>query len=382
MSGRKKRKDTGLFFDSFKHFKNNLSNLVGIELPTLCKLGAKSYINLIKANHKSKYPDMQKIGLIEYKKPSDNEFSLTQEGEFFAKNANLMQNSYNENSLKQGRKNIDSIKPSGVFSHFDLNSFEQDSYKFKMLQIILSYYDTADMIRPYFSLLQFIKEKGFKSLDKALLKNILAHSKEQILLKQYDENALNCASEELQTQLQRPISYIYNFLKTALIIDENCDIIVDYNLMDRVISQMNDFVTYQTQTQSNSRPAKEQRAFRDNVLKAYDYKCAITKESICVKESYLLEAAHIVPYKDGGSFATTNGIALSYEMHKMFDRGLFGFVYDGDKIKIQISNSPAIKDESGILDRIKNKEIKLPQKPELYPDKSALEYNLQKCLLR
>ena len=61
---RYKRRDTNLFFDSFKHFKHNLSNLIGVELPTLCKLGAKKYLELISTNYKSKYPDMRKIGLI------------------------------------------------------------------------------------------------------------------------------------------------------------------------------------------------------------------------------------------------------------------------------------------------------------------------------
>lgn len=53
---RHKKKNTDLFFDSFKHFKNNLSNLIGVELPTLCALGVEKYISLISTNYKSKYP--------------------------------------------------------------------------------------------------------------------------------------------------------------------------------------------------------------------------------------------------------------------------------------------------------------------------------------
>ncbi|TQR61398.1 HNH endonuclease [Campylobacter troglodytis] len=371
-----KRNDTGLFFDSFKHFKHNLSNLIAVELPTLYKFGAKKYLNLIPTNYKSKYPDMRKIGLIDYDKPLSKDFKLTIWGEFFMKNLKLRQNFYDESFLKSGRKNISSLSASKLISCFD----ELESYRYEMLTIILSYYDTSDMIRPYLSLLIFLKHHKFTHLDKDILQNILAHNKEQILLMHYDKNAFIKLDKSLQAELRRPISYIYNFLQSALIIDEKCKIIVDYTLVDMVIAKMNkEFVLYEQRI--NSRPAKEQRAFRENVLKAYDYKCAITRECICVRGSYLLEAAHIIPYKDGGSFATTNGIALSYEMHKMFDKGLFGFVYEGDKIKIQTSNSSDIKDETGILDSIKDKNILLPKELKFYPAKIALEYNLKKYLI-
>lgn len=377
-----KRTNRELFFDSFKHFKNNLSNLIGIELPTLNKLGVEKYITLISANYKSKYPDMRKIGLIEYSKPSDYMFNFTQEAEFFINNAMLIQNSYNKNNLKSNRKNIDSLAPNEVFTCFDLQSNNPNSYRYEILQLILSYYDTTDMIRPYLALLKFIKNHTIERLEPNLLKNILAHTKEQILLMQYNKDAFNCVDKEIQEEIKRPISYIYNFLQTALITDENYNIIIDYGFMDRVEAEMNNFVVYQ-QTQNNSRPAKEQRDFRDNVLRAYDYKCAITQKSIFINNRCLLEAAHIIPYRDGGSFSTNNGIALSYEMHKMFDCGLFGFIYDDfNKVKIKISQSKNIMDKQRILQNMKDLSISLPKDRECQPDKLALEYNLQKYLLK
>ena len=303
-----KRNNRELFFDSFKHFKHNLSNLIGVELPTLFALGTQKYLSLIPTNYKSKYPDMKKIGLIEYNKPSDCVFNLTQEGEFLINNANLTQHIYGENNLKTNRKNIDSITPKEIFSNFDLELNNPNSYRYKILQLILSYYDTTDMIRPYLALLKFLKNKNIQRLEPHLLKNILANAKEQILLMTYNQNAFNEISGEIQNEIKRPISYIYNFLQTALVIDEAYNIIIDYNFMDRVELEMNNFVFYQ-QTQNNSRPAKEQRAFRDNVLRAYDYKCAVTQKSIFIGNRCLLEAAHIIPYRDGGSFATSNGIA-------------------------------------------------------------------------
>ncbi|WP_300449811.1 HNH endonuclease [uncultured Helicobacter sp.] len=379
---RHKRKNTELFFDSFKHFKHNLSNLIGVELPTLCQLGVERYLNLISTNYKSKYPDMRKIGLIEYNKPSDYSFSLTLEAENFMKNPLLTQNIYDENDLRAGRKNIDSLPPAFLISFFN-ESHLINSYQYEILKLVLSYYDTADLIRPYLALLNFIRHYKIQHLSYEILQNILAHTKENVLLMRYDENAFINLDSSLQNELRRPISYIYNFLQTALVVDSDCNIIVDFNFVDRLQVEMNNIVFAQpTPSQNNSRPAREQRIFRENVLKAYDYKCAITGQSIFVDNRVLLEAAHIIPYRDGGSFAISNGIALSYEMHKMFDNGLFGFVYDENQnLRIRVSCSHRIFDKYGILNSLDNRIVAIPHKELEKPDSLAIEYNLEKYLL-
>lgn len=379
---RHKRKNTELFFDSFKHFKHNLSNLIGVELPTLCQLGVERYLNLISTNYKSKYPDMRKIGLIEYDKPSDYSFSLTLEAQFFMRNPYLKQNIYSRNDLKMGRKNIDSLPPNLLIRSF-ADSDLLDFYQYEILKLILSYYDTADLIRPYLALLNFIRSIKIQTLDKVLLQNILAQTKENILLMRYDSNAFNELDLETKEELNRPISYIYNFIQTALVVDSSYNIIVDFNFVDRLQVEMNNIVFSQpTPTQNNSRPAREQRLFRENVLKAYNYQCAITGQSIFIDDRVLLEAAHIIPYRDGGSFAVSNGIALSYEMHKMFDNGLFGFFYDENgNLRIRVSHSPIIVDKDGILKGLDNRIVAIPHTDFERPDSLAVEYNLEQYLL-
>lgn len=400
---RHKKKNTDLFFDSFKHFKHNLSNLIGVELPTLCALGVEKYASLISTNYKSKYPDIRKIGLIEYDKPSDNTFTLTEEaktlldyGNFYG---NLNKNIYDESSLRDGRKNLDSLSPIELIGYFNYSFYNQATnmyenafniYKQTLLKLLLSYYDTADSIRPYLTLLSFIRNvfipytqtNTLFMLTPEILQNILAHSKEDILLMRYNKNAFNVLDGELQKELRRPMSYIYNFLQTAIIIDSQYQLIVDYTLVDRLRANMDSIVLYQPAIAQNSRPAKEQRVFRENVLKAYNYRCAITGQSIWIDNRVLLEAAHIIPYRDGGSFSVNNGIALSYEMHKMFDNGLFGFYYDIDgQIKIKISQSQRIRDDNGILQWLNDKPIAMPQDPKQYPSDVALQYNLNTFLI-
>ncbi|EAH6837638.1 HNH endonuclease [Campylobacter jejuni] len=404
---RYKRKHTDLFFDSFKHFKHNLSNLIGVELPTLCKLGVEKYLKLIDTNYKSKYPDMRKIGLIEYDRPQDANFTLTPEAELLLTNPYLEQNTYDESNLKPGRKNINSLSPQKLINSFyidlnmdisilqnirkfypenllqSLNYSMHSIYQHEILRLILSYYDTADSIRPYLALLKFIKHHNITQLSKDLLRNILAQTKEDILLMKYNTNAFCNLSTQLQEEIQRPISYIHNFLQTALVIDSNFSIIVDFNFIDRIQIEMNNIVFQLTPSQNNSRPAREQRMFRESVLKAYNNKCAITGQGILIDNRVLLEAAHIIPYRDGGSFATSNGIALSYEMHKMLDNGLFGFFYDKDnQLRIKVSRSKSVTGNYDILNSLDNQVVSIPSDSLKKPNPFAIAYNMDKYLLK
>ncbi|WP_162972026.1 HNH endonuclease [Helicobacter pylori] len=378
---RYKRNSTDLFFDSFKHFKHNLSNLIGIELPTLIHLGAKKYLNtsLISTNYKSKYPDMRKIGLIDYNKPSDYDFVLTKEAKqiinaFDRSSVNV----YDENISKSDRKNIDSLSPKDLF----LSIVNWKQYKKSILQLILSYYDTADSIRPYLVLLNYMRNYNIKILKKEFLQNILAHTKEDILLMQYNQDAFKDLNLETQRELNRPVSYIYNFLITALVLDDSHNVIVDFNFVDILNASMNN-ISYSYHAKNSFRPVGKQQLFREHVLEAYDYKCAITGKSLFIDNRCLLEAAHIIPYRDGGSFAVNNGIALSYEMHKMFDNGLFSFGYENDgEVVIITSPSNRIVDRQGILANLNRKSIFLPEQLDLRPDPLALQYNRDKFLLR
>lgn len=378
---RYKRNSTDLFFDSFKHFKHNLSNLIGIELPTLIHLGAKKYLNtsLISTNYKSKYPDMRKIGLIDYNKPSDYDFVLTKEAKqiinaFDRSSVNV----YDENISKSDRKNIDSLSPKDLF----LSIVNWKQYKKSILQLILSYYDTADSIRPYLVLLNYMRNYNIKILKKEFLQNILAQTKEYVLLMQYNQDAFKDLNLETQRELNRPVSYIYNFLITALVLDDSHNVIVDFNFVDILNASMNNILYYYP-AKNSFRPVGKQQLFREHVLEAYDYKCAITGKSLFIDNRCLLEAAHIIPYRDGGSFAVNNGIALSYEMHKMFDNGLFSFGYENDgEVVIITSSSNRIVDRQGILANLNRKSIFLLEQLDLRPDPLALQYNRDKFLLR
>lgn len=65
-------------------------------------------------------------------------------------------------------------------------------------------------------------------------------------------------------------------------------------------------------------------------------KCAITAESILP----VLEAAHIQPFADDGPNATSNGLLLRSDFHRLFD---LGYVTINPELRVEVS--PRIRDE-------------------------------------
>ncbi len=62
-----------------------------------------------------------------------------------------------------------------------------------------------------------------------------------------------------------------------------------------------------------------QQEFRDGLFKMYSNTCVISG-NVCDVE---LEAAHIVPYAESGSYDLSNGLLLTSTFHKTFDKYLW-----------------------------------------------------------
>lgn len=87
------------------------------------------------------------------------------------------------------------------------------------------------------------------------------------------------------------------------------------------------------------------RAFRRNVLAAYDSRCALSGLKLINGGGRAeVEAAHIRPVEHGGPDAVSNGLALSGTAHWMFDRGLISL---NDDLTIKISRH--VNDLAGVL---------------------------------
>lgn len=76
-----------------------------------------------------------------------------------------------------------------------------------------------------------------------------------------------------------------------------------------------------------------QSAFRDELVRAYEGKCAISGSGVLA----VLDAAHITPFSEGGAQELTNGLLLRKDIHALFDSGLISI--DGASWTVLVSES-------------------------------------------
>ena len=118
--------------------------------------------------------------------------------------------------------------------------------------------------------------------------------------------------------------------------------------------------------------------FRKAVLSAYEFRCCITR----LAEPQLLEAAHIVPWRDGdppNRLNPTNGLCLSVLHHRAFDRGLIAF--DGD-FRLLISPQLAARGDEFVgtaFTPFAGKQIALPTK--FAPNSELAAYHRERIFL-
>ena len=76
--------------------------------------------------------------------------------------------------------------------------------------------------------------------------------------------------------------------------------------------------------------SRRQAQFRRSILACDDHRCVITGETT----PEALEAAHLVPARNGENDMPFNGIALRADLHRLFDADRFTFAENGDVVVV------------------------------------------------
>jgi putative restriction endonuclease len=118
-----------------------------------------------------------------------------------------------------------------------------------------------------------------------------------------------------------------------------------------------------------STPQKEVKKrdplFRESVLRAYEYQCAVCGFSVRLKNKILaLEAAHIMWHQAGGPDVEMNGLALCATHHKLFDLGAFTV---GAELRMLVSDEVNGQGANDWLLQHHGKSLKPPQRKEYRP---------------
>lgn len=132
------------------------------------------------------------------------------------------------------------------------------------------------------------------------------------------------------------------------------------------------------------------RAFKQAIREAYDYKCAVCGMKIYSPNTLLweVEAAHIVPHSANGKDDILNGLALCSLHHWAFDVGWFTLE---DNFKILASRK--IKDLSADLGKLGNYDfmgqlsnenlmISLPKEKDVHPHPNAIKWHRENIYSR
>jgi hypothetical protein len=112
-----------------------------------------------------------------------------------------------------------------------------------------------------------------------------------------------------------------------------------------------------------------QSKFRQRLLEAYSYRCAITG---CDAQE-ALEAAHIIPYIETENNHPSNGILLRADLHTLFDLNLI--TIDPEMMRIHLA--PDLRHTS--YRDLHEKPLQLPKNKAYFPKKEALKWRCYHC---
>jgi putative restriction endonuclease len=119
--------------------------------------------------------------------------------------------------------------------------------------------------------------------------------------------------------------------------------------------------------------------FKREIPKIYDYQCAISGMRVeSTTNAQLVDACHIIPFAISKDDTISNGISLSPNLHRAFDRGLITINAD-----YLVRISPAIKENQSpySLNQFEGKRINLPRETKFYPSIENLNWHRKECFV-
>lgn len=114
--------------------------------------------------------------------------------------------------------------------------------------------------------------------------------------------------------------------------------------------------------------------FRKNIVRAYDYRCAVCGLDLYIGNLPLgLKASHIKWYKEGGPDTQDNGLALCGAHHKLLDLGALTLSEDYKIVLSELIYSPNA--ENKFVKEYWRKGIYLPRKRKHFPNPEYIDWH-------
>jgi len=225
----------------------------------------------------------------------------------------------------------------------------------------------------------------------------LALSDNRALVKCMDERIPLGVFKQLTTKTDRRYGSTYHVLGLGLITsyDANADVFVvesaDRLALEQIVGTISDEesryeVHLYSQLTNEFRPfvaeesvsyivssQKRDKAFRDIVVREYDFTCAVCEMKFRLDNLVEATAAHIVPKRQQGTDDPRNGLALCHTHHWAFDAGVFS-LNDGYEMILSPIVERAEQRNFGLLE-LRGKPILLPDNDGVRPHPVALAWH-------
>lgn len=178
-----------------------------------------------------------------------------------------------------------------------------------------------------------------------------------------DQNAEGGLKQEFYDQLKDP-----NIARQVVqvLLDENFPNSVHEDLLSAV--GLDDEIT--------TTRKKRDPQFREKILRAYQYQCAICGYSGRIGDVLVaVEAAHIKWHQAGGPDTNPNGVALCSLHHKLFDRGMITINNEYIVLVSELAHGPVTFDQ--MVMSFHGHRINLPERPTYQPEKTFIGWHVR-----
>lgn len=120
--------------------------------------------------------------------------------------------------------------------------------------------------------------------------------------------------------------------------------------------------------------------FKKEIPKIYGFACCISQMRVeSISNAQLIDACHIIPFSESYDDTIKNGICLSPNLHRAFDRGLITI---DSNYRVKVSSGLSENEDSPFsIRQFEGQTIHLPENPVLHPDISNLQWHLNQVFV-
>ena len=187
-----------------------------------------------------------------------------------------------------------------------------------------------------------------------------------------DRNVSGGFHEAIVGQLQNDLRLVYEIVQNLLYAH------FPYSIHEDILQTVElepPFQIFEPQRRGSKRRRRNSN-FRANILKAYEYKCAVCGFNVTLRQQPVaLEASHIRWHQANGPDTEVNGLALCSLHHKLFDRGAFTLSKER-QILVSKEADGSVGFQEWLM-RFHGGEINFPQRQSYYPEVEFISWHVK-----